>query len=65
MVRRQPFLQGCWRQQLVLGIVGQIGQAHQELRSLNAILILPIDTSQRCFSDGLLVFQRRLATNYL
>ena len=54
MVRWQPLLERGRQQQLLLGLVGTEGLAHQRLRALDARPIIPALTRQRCFSDGLL-----------
>ena len=54
MVVRQPLLQCRWQQQLLVGFVGKAGFAHQRLPRYWTGPIIPPNTRQPCFSDGLL-----------
>ena len=54
VVRRQPFLQGRWQQQLLVRIVRQVSLAHRHVPSLEAPAIILPPPHRRCFSDGLL-----------
>ena len=54
MVVRQPLLQRRWQQQLLVGFVGKVGFDHQRLPATGTGPIIPPNTRQPCFSDGLL-----------
>ena len=54
VVRGQPLLERCRQQQLLVGIVGTEGLAHQRIPSLKAPPIIPSVAHRRRLSDGLL-----------
>ena len=54
MVVRQPLLQRRWQQQLLVGFVGKVGLIINDSPLLDWAIIPP-NTRQPCFSDGLLV----------
>ena len=55
MVVRQPLLQRRWQQQLLVGFVGKVGFYSSTTPRYWTAPIIPPNTRQPCFSDGLLV----------
>ena len=48
----QPLLQGCWQQQLLVGIVGKVGLAHRQLRTNELPISYPQPLANRFSRTG-------------
>ena len=59
MVIPRPLLEGCWQQQLLVGVVGKVGLAHRRLCCFDARPIIPSIPRQPLFSDRLPGVDRR------